>query len=188
MKILIDIMHPAHVHVFRNFYFEMKKRGHEILVTARNKEMTTYLLKKYDIPYIKISSIGNSKVQLLKEFFVRSWNLYKIIRKFKPDVMIGLMGIIIAPLGRLLRIPTIVLYDTENAKLTNFTAYRLCTRFVTPDCYKKRLGKKNIRYAGYHELTYLHPRYFSPDPLVLKKLELSEDDTIHDRQVCLMGC
>ena len=35
MNLLIDIGHPAHVHLFRNFYREMREKGHNVLVTAR---------------------------------------------------------------------------------------------------------------------------------------------------------
>ena len=34
MRILIDILHPAHVHFFRPFIGEMQARGHEIRVTS----------------------------------------------------------------------------------------------------------------------------------------------------------
>jgi len=38
MRILIDILHPAHVHFFRNFYEVMTDRGHELCIKARDKE------------------------------------------------------------------------------------------------------------------------------------------------------
>ncbi len=39
MRILVDIGHPAHVHFFKNFIWEMEKRGHEFIVTARDKDV-----------------------------------------------------------------------------------------------------------------------------------------------------
>ena len=36
MNILIDIGHPAHVHLYRNFYSEMKAKGHNLHVTVKN--------------------------------------------------------------------------------------------------------------------------------------------------------
>jgi hypothetical protein len=39
MKILIDIGHPAHVHFFKNAIRELEGRGHEVKVTARDKEV-----------------------------------------------------------------------------------------------------------------------------------------------------
>jgi len=176
MKILIDIKHPAHVHFFKNFIKLMEEKGHEILVTAREKEMTTYLLDKYNIKYTKISSIGKGKLDLLKELIVRNYRFYKIAKKFNPDVLLGLMGITIAPVGKLLGIPSVVFYDTENARLTNKIAYFFCTKFITPRCYKKKLGYKNERYDGYHELAYLHPDYFKPNPKVLEKAGLKQGE------------
>ena len=38
MNILIDIGHPAHVHMFHFFAIEMQKRGHQVLFTCRDKE------------------------------------------------------------------------------------------------------------------------------------------------------
>ena len=52
MRILVDIGHPAHVHLFKHFALEMVKNGHDVLFTARDKEHEIYLLEKYNLPYI----------------------------------------------------------------------------------------------------------------------------------------
>jgi predicted glycosyltransferase len=39
---------------------------------------------------------------------------------------------------------------------------------VTPDCYQGRVRGTHRRYAGYHELAYLHPDRFQPDPQRLR--------------------
>jgi len=177
MKILIDIKHPAHVHFFKNAIYSLKKEGNEVLITARDKEMTLALLKEFGIPYIKISKIGKSKLALLAELFLRNYRFFKIAKKFKPDLMLELMGVTAAPIGKILNIPTLVFYDTENAKLTNPLAYFFCTEFITPNCYKKNMGKKHLKYNGYHELAYLHPKYFQPDVKILEELNIKESDT-----------
>ena len=56
MKILLGIGHPADAHFFRWFIAEMKSRGHEVFVVAREKESTCLLLDKFKIPYHRISS------------------------------------------------------------------------------------------------------------------------------------
>ena len=38
------------------------------------------------------------------------------------------------------------------------------------------MGPKQILYNGYHELAYLHPNYFTPNPNVLAELGLAEGD------------
>ncbi len=60
MNILIDIGHPAHVHLYRNFYFEMKARGHNLHVTVKNLSSATRLLDLYGIPYIQLGEKGDS--------------------------------------------------------------------------------------------------------------------------------
>ena len=55
MRVLIDILHPAHVHFFRNFYAEMEARGHEVRITARDKDRSVDLLRAFGLPYEQIS-------------------------------------------------------------------------------------------------------------------------------------
>lgn len=52
MKILIDINHPAHVHFFKNPIEILKKEGHEVVVTSRNKEFALQLLDDLKIPQL----------------------------------------------------------------------------------------------------------------------------------------
>jgi hypothetical protein len=49
-------------------------------------------------------------------------------------------------------------------------------KILTPSCFIKNFGKKQIRYDGYHELAYLHPNYFTPNPHVLEDIGLTEND------------
>ena len=65
----------------------MKKKGHKIIITARDKDVTLRLLDAYGIDYVKISKIAKSKAGLLGELIKRSWKFYKICRRFKPDVL-----------------------------------------------------------------------------------------------------
>ena len=52
MRFLIDIGHPAHVHLFKNVYFELKKRNHDIFITVKNIPAAKYLLYSYNMKYI----------------------------------------------------------------------------------------------------------------------------------------
>jgi predicted glycosyltransferase len=172
MKIMIDILHPAHVHLFKNFIWEMQKKDHKILITAREKDVTLRLLDAYEIKYAKISKISKSKIGLLAEFISRNIKFYKIAKKFKPDVLMGAMGPTIALVGFLIRIPRVVFYNNETAKLTNFFVQPLATAFVTSTSYEGKVKGKHITHNSYHELAYLHPRYFEPNKEILKLAKL----------------
>ena len=67
MKILIDILHPAHVHFFRHFRNEMDRRGHTLLITARAKECSTDLLQRYGLGYTLVSRQRSGTAGLLRE-------------------------------------------------------------------------------------------------------------------------
>ncbi len=171
MKILIDILHPAHVHFFRNFRTDMIELGHEIVVTAREKDVAVDLLEEYGITYQLLSKQGRG-IKLAVELLQRTWRLVKIVRTEKPDMMVGIMGPCIALAGRLTGTPAVVFYDTEFAKQTNWFTYPLAHSVCTPDCYKGAVRGKHVTYAGYHELAYLHPRRFKPDPTRVREFGL----------------
>jgi predicted glycosyltransferase len=89
MRIVVDIGHPAHVHLFKNFVWEMERRGHELLATARNKETTSDLLDKLGIKYVKIGKSKKNNACEVVEIFRIDYKLYKIAKKIKPNVLIG---------------------------------------------------------------------------------------------------
>ncbi len=176
MRILIDIGHPGHVHFYKHAIRQLRNCGHEVLVTARDKDVTLALLEHYDIPYYTLSSIGNGSWGLLKEFIQREWELLKFIRKNNPDIVTAIGGLFIAPVCKLLGKPSIVFTDSEPVPLDRFLTYPISSLICTPDCFMKDLGKNHVRYAGYHELAYLHPDYFQPDPTIVDDLDVSLDE------------
>jgi uncharacterized protein len=163
MRILIDILHPAHVHFFRNFAREMESRGHAVLFTARAKDGSIELLKSYDWDYHLLSRQLRGTLGLARELFARTRRLIRVAQEWQPDVMTGIMGPSIALAGRRLRVPAVVFYDTESAWQTNWFVYPLAHSVCTPDCYEGRVRGNHVRYAGYHELAYLHPARFALD-------------------------
>ena len=163
MKILIDILHPAHVHFFKHFREDMTDRGHDILVTAREKDVTIELLQLLDIPHEVLSTQGKGRLGLASELARRTFRLVRVARRFKPDVMTGIMGPSIALAGKLLRIPRVTFYDTEIATATNRWVYPMSSAVVTPDAYAGPVKGNHITYPSYQEMAYLHPNRFTPD-------------------------
>lgn len=175
MRILIDILHPAHVHFFRNFAADMTVRGHDVRFTARAKECATDLLEHYGIPYTLLSR-QKSGLGLASELASRTWKLVRMARRWKPDVMTGIMGPCIALAGKALGVPAVVFYDTEFARQTNWFVYPLAHSVCTPDCYQGPVRGVHRTYAGYHELAYLHPDRFTPDRARLAVFGVSSDE------------
>mgnify|MGYP006282012555 CR=1 FL=1 len=174
MRILIDIGHPAHIHLFKNFAWDMERKGHDIFFTCREKEFEIYLLKQYGFDYksfgAKYSSM-TGKVWGLFDFGIK-----EVIAglKIKPDIFLSHGSIYAAHAASLLHKPHISLEDTYN--LEQIRLYKPFTKCIlTADCDHPLKAEKIIRYAGYHELSYLHPKRFTPDKNVLKELARDEN-------------
>lgn len=164
MKILFDINHPAHVHFFRNPAKLLIEEGHKIYFTSRKKDVTVQLLNEYRLKHFELSGLGSRGLWSLgKELVTRNIALTRVARRIKPDIMAAVGGPTIAHTGALLNIPSLVFYDTENAKLQNMLTYPLATKVLVPNCYEGWLPKNSMRYMGYHELSYLHPSSFKPN-------------------------
>src|SRR5262245_578649 len=176
MRILIDILHPAHVHFFRNFHDEMVGRGHELYITARAKDRSLALLEQFGLPYEDLSDQRSGSAGMTVEMVQRTGRLVRVMRRFRPDVMTGVMGPSIAIAGAVRRVPAVVFYDTEFATQTNRFVYPLAHSVCTPDCYQGKVAGTHRRYAGYHELAYLHPNRFRPDPAKLGAFGVSPDE------------
>lgn len=170
MRILVEILHPAHVHVFKHAIAAWRSRGDEVLVLSREKECANDLLRAYGIPFESISRIGGRKISLVGEMLIRDFRMLRTARRFKPDVLVGIMGVTIVQVGRLIGRPAVVFYDTENATLTNRFVYPLAHSVCTPECYRGPVRGRQVTYPGYHELAYLHPDRFRPDRAVVRSL------------------
>lgn len=176
MRILIDIGHPAHVHFFKNTIWKLQEDGHEVKITARHKEIAQYLLDVYGFDYVDRGTGSGNIIGKAANMLKTNSLLYKITKSFKPDILMGLHNPYISQVGTLIGKPSLIFTDTEHAKLANKLTFPFASVILTPSCFKLDLGKKQIRYNGYHELAYLHPNYFKPDPSVLDLLGVEKDE------------
>jgi len=175
MKILVDMGHPTDVNLFRNVIKELERRGHEVKITAADKENTAMILEGYGFDYElrkHYKGLASKAIGVIRNDF---W-LYKIAKKFKPDIFISPGSPYAAQVSKLFRKPHIAFTNTERAKL----AIRLMLPFTdvvcTPSCFKRDFGEKQVRFNSYYELAYLHPKYFTPNPSVLEELNISKND------------
>lgn len=172
MRILVDINHPAQVHLFRNAIALWREAGNRVLITARDKEMTTRLLDLYNLDYRLTSRQRDPNLANLIIGVIESdLAVWKAARKFSPDWMIG-TSFAIAHLSKLLRGRSIVFAEDSFESTVMF--WRLTVPFadfiVTPSSLKDDFGQKHIWYEGYQELAYLHPNQFKPDRNLIKEL------------------
>lgn len=171
MKVIIDIGHPAHVHLFRNYAKLLIEGGHEVLFCVRKKECNIELLEHFGLPYKCLTKNSHTLWGKIYGYFLYEITLLILAIKFRPDVFIGHSAFYSAHIAFILRKKHISLEDTGNMEQVRL--YMPFTDVVlTSSSFKQNLGSKQIFYEGYHELAYLHPNQFIPTNAVLKSLSL----------------
>jgi hypothetical protein len=175
MRVLIDVNHPAHVHVFRNAARQwLDNEADDALFTATQKDVALQLLAAYKLPHQVIYVRQPGKLNLAKELVLRTFKLLRVARRFQPDVFLSVGSPTAAFAAWLLRKPHISFEDTEDS-IGQIWLYRPFTRWIcVPDCFLRDLGEKMVSYPGCHELTYLHPKRFIPDPTKITPLSSRE--------------
>lgn len=170
MRLLIDVNHPAHVHIFKNIAKRICDARGSVLFTARDKDVTVELLERYGLSFITCSCRSQGIAGLLRELFARTYAIYKAGKDFRPDAVTSHGSPCAAWASQLLGIPHIALEDTDKS-LEQTVLYWPFTRYIlTPKYYGRNLGKRQIRYSGFHETAYLHPDVFTPDRSLVESL------------------
>jgi len=175
MKILFDVGHPAHVHLFKHLAHQFIKDGAEVLFTARDKEHELDLMRKEGFQFVNFGK--HYKTLRGKLWGLVKFDLQMFLRglRFKPDVFISHGSIYAAHAAFMLGRKHLAMEDTGNMEQT-----RLHLPFtdivLTPEVYPVNLGSKQIRFNGYFEIAYLHPDFFTPDPGIYEWLGLEEGD------------
>ena len=175
MKILVEIVHPADVLFFLNPIRIWQSQGHRILVASRRKDVTIDLLDAFAIEHHVISSAGSGLLTLGMELAQRDVALWRVARKFRPDVMCGFGGVAISHVGRLMGIPSISFYDTERAPLQHKLTLPFISHLYVPESYDGPVARgRTTRFPGTKDFSYLHPENFVPDRGVALAAGLAE--------------
>ena len=175
MRILIDIGHPAHVHLFKHFAHEMIRKGHKIHFTVRKKEFEIDLLKQEGFDYTIIGDHYKLKIGKIWGLFKFTFLVFTTAIKFKPDLFLSHGSMYNAIASFFLGKPNIALEDTGNWEQVRL--YLPFTKAVlTSTSFTANYDYKQVYYEGYHELAYLHPNYFKPDKSILTDLGIKENE------------
>ena len=172
-KYLFLLSHPAHFHMFKWTIRNLQNNGHEIIIVIRPKDVLEQLCvdsgldfyktkdrpKKFGILGLGISLIGKTSEVL------------KIVRKTKPDILIGSDGVL-STIGKLKGLPAFECFedDAKAIKLYAFMFFPLYSGLIAPNvCDAWFWNYKKTSYQSYQELGYLHPNQFTPDRKVVEK-------------------
>lgn len=179
MRVLLDIVHPAHVHFFRFLRAALEADGHETLVVARDKDVTLALLAALDIPHLVHGRSGHtSMLGQARELLGRDWFLTRAARHFGADIVLtrNPAGVHAARLAGATGV-----FDTDDGTAAgiHFAAAKPFAHWITtPESLDEDHGPRHVKYPSYKALAYLHPDRFTPDTAVREQLGLATDEPL----------
>jgi predicted glycosyltransferase len=176
MRVLFDIGHPGHVHLFKHPRRILLERGHEVFCVSRKKEVTHQLLNAYDIEYVP----GTKKRDGWKRGIeLVEWS--RIVRREIKRCGIDIVASIGSPAGawaaKISGIPHLAFNDTETSTEQRALYSPASLRIFTPESLLADFGPKQVRYEGTHDLAYLRPEQFTPDDSVREEMGLGPDES-----------
>lgn len=179
MKIWIDLDNTPHVPFFKPIIRELEKRGHEVVLTARDAFQVCELAERMGLACKKVGR-HHGKNRLLKVFGLglRSAQLVPFLMREKPALSLSHGSRAQLLLSNLLGVPTVMIMDYEHAQ----TPLLLRPRWeIVPEVMmRERLhckSRERVRaYTGIKEDVYA-PQ-FKPDASLAKELGLDGKDIL----------
>lgn len=177
-KIWIDLDNTPHVPFFIPIIRELEKRGHEVVLTARDAFQVCELAESKGLRFCKIGRhYGKNPALKVAGLAVRSLQLLPFDLREKPGLALSHGARSMNLLANLLGVPTVLIADYEHARTAPFTHPRWT---IVPEALSPRglpSPIKNVRYyRGIKEDVYAPD--FKPDPALARELGLPDDGLV----------
>lgn len=177
MKVLIDIGHPAHVHLLHALAEELKNQGHTVFYSVRDIPVAKRLMEHYGMtPWIDLGGKKDSLLGKAQTVLHQDIQLLRFVRRNHIDIGLS-SGIVLGHVAKLTRMKAIMFDDDDDAvePLVVKFGHPMSEMVFTPQCIHRKT-KHAVYYAGTHELAYLHPNRFTPNPEVLRHAGIAEGE------------
>jgi predicted glycosyltransferase len=179
-KVWIDIENSPHVPFFIPIIAELKRRGFELILTARDMYQVCELLDFFQLrSAVKVIGGHSGKNKALKVLVncVRTVQLIRLAAQNRPDLALshGSRAQVLA--CKALGIPTIMMHDYEHSTKTGFIEPNwILMPDIIPDSAMSRRPERTMKYPGLKEDVYI-PR-FQPDPSILNRLGIASNELL----------
>jgi predicted glycosyltransferase len=177
LKVWIDLTNSPHVLVMRPVIADLRARGHDVQVTARDFAQTLGLCDRFGIEHTAIGHHrGGNLLDKARGLGERSLELTRWAKGRGFELALGHGSNDVTVAAALLRIPSATMFDYEWATVQHNVNCRLAQAVVVPDAipperlYRYGARHKLQRYPGLKEEYYLAD--FEPDAAVLGELGL----------------
>lgn len=174
MRIIFELHHPKHYYQVKNIY----NKFDNCLFVIKTKDILEDLLISEGVEYVKI---GNVKSGIFNKVFNSIGLMFaysKVIKKFKPDVILSKASPYSTFLSFFFSYKTIITPDSEVVGLTNKYVSKISDLIITQHCFELNFGKKHVKLDTFFESCYLHNKYFKPNPDLLLKNGINPKEKI----------
>jgi len=180
-KIWIDLENSPHVPFFKPIIEELEKRGHSVVLTARDCFQVCELADLFHMKYKRIGHhYGKHTLAKLTGLIVRVLQMAPTVLGEKPDLAISHGSRSLFLLSSLLRIPTLTIFDYEHtAWISGFKpSWAMAPEIVPQESISSRGHgvERLLRYPGIKEDVYAPS--FRPDPKIREKLGVGASDLL----------
>ena len=185
-KVWIDLENSPHVPFFDPIIKELKKRGCEVLLTARDCFQVCELADMAGLDYRTIGHhYGKNRIAKVMGLGIRVAQMMPLILREKPAISVSHGSRSSFVVSAMLGIPSITIADYEYAdhRLTTWLGSMRKKWVMTPDVIPSHIFEKNglpkdhvLHYPGIKEDVYTP--FFNPDPSLKETLGLEASDIV----------
>jgi predicted glycosyltransferase len=179
MKIWIDLDNTPHVPFFKPIIRELERRGHSVVVTARDAFQVCEMAERLGVPCTKVGRhYGKNRFLKVWGLGWRSAQLLPFVMAERPALALSHGSRAQILLSNLLRIPTVLIMDYEHIQTPPLVRPRW---EIVPDALLRESlhckSKERIRtYPGIKEDVYATE--FKPDPSLVQELQLNGEQIV----------
>ncbi len=186
MKVIFDIMHPAHINFFSQLVKRLKKDNVQVgfRLLDRGKVVKIFQKEYPDYSYKTIGTHSNTQVGLyLKTGVWRTIILLFSLLNEKCDFVLGVAAFQAGFASKLMRgTRSLLVYDDPEYKLNFLLSKQFADRLYMPAFCHVESGNV-YSFECLKEWAYLSPKYFNPNPGVLEKYGIKPYEYIFIREV-----
>lgn len=168
MKLWLDLANSPQVLFFRPILAELRRLGHDVVITTRAYAQTIQLADQLGLKHQQIGQHGGRGFwNLARQNYLRAFALAQWARGQQFDLALSHNSYSQVVAAALLRLPAVTTMDYEHQPL-NHLCFRLAKRVIVPEAFPPDLLKKfgathkTVTYPDVKEAVYLSD--FVPDP------------------------
>ncbi len=176
-KIWIDLDNSPHVLFFNPIISELRAKGFDVVVTARDYAQVFDLVELFEIDCIKVGKhYGSNKLFKVFGLIVRTLQLLPFLLTKRPSLALSHGSRAQMLISKLTGLPTVFASDYEHAQSLPFPVDLMLVPEMISNKNPEKVAKRIQKYPGIKEDVYVQG--FKPNPSLFKQLGVDEEKVL----------